>query len=502
MDALVGGLTQVFTFPAFALMLLGIVIGFLVGILPGLGGPTALALMLPFIFEMEPVEAFAFLLGMAAVTATTGDITSVLFGVPGEGTSAATVIDGRAMARRGQAGRALGAALMSSLVGAILGAFLLAASVPIIRPLVLTFETPELFALALLGLTFVAALSGRNLFKGVIAAGLGLMIATVGLDPQSATQRYTFGELRLWDGVGLVPAVVGLYAIPEVIDLWARGATTMHTTTEKISGVWQGVKDTFAHWGVTVRCSVIGMGIGVLPGMGAAIAQWVAYAHAQQSAKDKSEFGKGDVRGVLGPGAANNSGLGGSLIPAVAFGVPGSVTTAILLGAFIIQGLQPGPAMLRGDNLEITFSLVWIIVVANIITVGACLLFIDKVAKIAYAPVAYLVPAILLMVLLGGYAERNAVFDIGTTFVFGLLGLAMLHLDWPRPPLLLGLVLGPLIERNLFISHSLYGVDFITRPIVVIVLVSAVLMLLLPVVRQLLAKRFGIKEDTLVSDET
>src|SRR5688500_3791609 len=218
-QAFVAGLYLVFAPKALALMLAGIALGFVVGILPGLGGPTTLALMLPFIFTMSAAEAFAFLLGMAAVTATTGDITSILFGVPGEPTTASTIVDGHPMAKNGEAGRALGAALMSSLVGAVFGALALALAIPIVRPLVLAFASPEYFMLAVLGLTFVASLSGDHLLKGLIAAGLGLMLATIGLDPVTGTQRFTFGQLFLWDGIGLVPITIGFFAIPEIIEL-------------------------------------------------------------------------------------------------------------------------------------------------------------------------------------------------------------------------------------------------------------------------------------------
>ncbi len=201
LDAFVGGLTQVFVWQTFSLMLIGIAIGFAVGILPGLGGPVTLALMLPLIFKMKAVEAFAFLLGISAVTATTGEITSILFGIPGEGITAATIVDGHPMAKNGEAGRALGAVLMSSLVGAVFGAFALALAIPIVRPLVLSIRSPEFFMLAMLGVTFIASLSGRAMIKGLTAAGLGLMLAMVGLDPISGIERYTFGNLHLWDGI-------------------------------------------------------------------------------------------------------------------------------------------------------------------------------------------------------------------------------------------------------------------------------------------------------------
>ena len=237
--AAVSGFAQVFAWPAFGLMLVGIAAGFMVGILPGIGGPTTLALMLPFIFQMTALEAFAFLLGMAAVTATTGDITSILFGIPGEPTTAATIVDGHAMAKQGEAGRALGAALMSSLVGAVLGALALAMAIPVVRPLVLSFGSPEFFMLAVLGVSFVAALSGEALLKGLIAGGMGFFLATVGMDPISGTQRYTFGWLFLWDGIGLVSVTVGLFAIPEVIELAVRGSGIARQELGRLGGSWR-----------------------------------------------------------------------------------------------------------------------------------------------------------------------------------------------------------------------------------------------------------------------
>ena len=466
--AFASGLFQVFTPSALGLMLVGIALGFAVGILPGLGGPTTLALMLPFIFTMQPVEAFAFLLGMAAVTATTGDITSVLFGVPGEPTTASTIMDGHPMAKKGEAGRALGAVLMSSLVGAIFGAFALALAIPVVRPLVLAFGSPEYFMLAVLGLTFVAALAGDSLLKGLIAAGLGLMFATIGLDPMSGAQRYTFGQLFLWDGIGLVPITIGFFAIPEIIDLAVRRSAIARASIGKLGGVMEGVKDTFRHWWLVIRCSAIGAYVGIIPGMGGSVTQWLAYAHAVQSSPGRERFGKGAVEGVVGPGAANNSTLGGHLIPTVAFGVPSGVTMAILLGAFIIQGLVPGPSMLtpesRGGHLGLTFSFVWTIVLANIVTVAVCFLFLNQLAKITQVRGSLLIPPVLLLIYLGAFAEKNAFEDLYLVLFFGVLGWVMERLHWPRPPLILGLVLGPLAENRLFLATDNYGLEWLTRP--------------------------------------
>jgi putative tricarboxylic transport membrane protein len=493
--ALMAGMFQVLNYTTFGLMMIGIAVGFWVGILPGLGGPTTLALMLPFIFKMSPVEAFAFLLGMSAVTSTTGDITSILFGVPGEPTTAATIVDGHPMAKKGEAGRALGAALMSSLVGAIFGALCLAAAIPIVQPLVLAFGSPEFFMIGLLGVTFVVSLSGGNLLKGLVSGGIGFGLAMIGLDPISGIQRYTFDQLFLWDGIGLVPVTVGLFAIPEIIDLAVQGGSISKEDTGQLGGVMEGVKDTFRHFWLVIRCSALGAYIGVLPGMGGAVGQWIAYAHAVQSSPNQERFGKGAVEGVLGPGAANNSVLGGAFIPTIAFGVPGSVTMAILLGAFIIQGIVPGPDMLLPPpkgKLDLTFSFVWIIVISNLITVGICFLFLNQLAKITRIRGSLLIPLIILLVYLGGFAEKNAFEDMVVVLGFGALGWVMVKLDWQRPPLLLGLVLGPLMENRLFLSTDNYGWAWLWRPGVLILFVLTLLGIFYPAIKE----RWGKKRQT------
>ena len=474
LNAFISGLSQILTLSTFTLMLIGVAVGFIVGILPGLGGPATIALMLPFIVKMRPVEAFAVLLGMASVLGTTGDITSVLFGVPGEPTSAATIIDGHPMARKGEAGRALGAVLMSSLVGAVFGAFALALFIPIVRPLVLTFGSPELFMLAILGLTFIASLSGGALLKAFLGAGIGLFLATVGMDPQSGIQRFTFGQVFLWDGVGLVPITMGFFAIPEIIELGVQRSSIATEQVKKLGGVLQGVKDTFRHLWLVIRCSATGTFCAIIPGMGPSVSQWLAYAQAMQSSKDKERFGKGAIEGVLGPGAANNSSMGGSLITTVAFGVPASVLMAILIGAFLIQGLVPGPDMLvpeaKGGHLGLTFSFVWIIVISNIITVGICLLFLNQLVKITYVKGSVVIPIILLLIYLGTFAEKNAFPDMLLMLFFGVLGWVMERLDWPRPPFILGLVLGNLAETRLFLSVNSYGLAWLLRPAVLVIL--------------------------------
>jgi TctA family transporter len=492
LEALLAGLLQVLAWKPLVFMLVGIVVGFWVGLLPGLGGATTLALMLPFIYGMQPVEAFAFLLGMHSVVATTGDITSILFGVPGEATTAAIILDGHAMAKKGEAGRALGAALASSLVGAMIGAFALAAAVPIVRPLVLTFGSPELFMLAIVGLAFIASLSaegGRGMLRGFAAGGLGLLLSMVGQDPQAGVARYTFDTLYLWEGLDLVPVLVGLFAIPEIVELAVRGtsiAGEMPAGGKLTRGAWQGVKDTFRHFALTIRCSLIGTFIGIMPGLGGSVAQWLAYGHAAQSARSAAErqgFGQGDVRGVIGPGAACNSKEGGALIPTIAFGVPGSTSMAILLGGFFLLGLVPGPDMLT-KHLTVTFSMVWTIVLANVITVTACFLFLDRLARLTAVPAHRLIPVILVLVFIGSYTSNNQYADILVTLVFGGVGYLMTNAGWPRAPLVLGLVLGKVAENYLYISVARYEGAWLARPVVVVLFLLAVAVIVYPILRE------------------
>jgi putative tricarboxylic transport membrane protein len=467
MDVFASALLQVLAPHTFGIMLVGIAVGLAVGILPGLGGAAPLALMLPFVYPMDAISAFAFLLGMHAVTATAGDITSVLFGIPGEATAAATVLDGYPMTRRGEAGRALGAVLFSSLIGALVGAAVLAASIPVIRPIVLAFGPPEFLMLTVLGLTFIVSLAGRNLIKGFIMAAFGFLLAMVGLDPQSSIQRFTFGHLYLWEGINVVPVVVGLFGGAEVLQLMmTKGSIAKQRTDQPIAGVMQGVRDTLEHKWLTLRASLIGVGIGVIPGLGGAVSQFIAYAHAQQTSKHPETFGKGNVEGVLAAGAVNNSREGGNLIPTVAFGIPGSVSMAILLSVFLLKGLVPGPAMLT-RNLIVTYSMVWVIVISNLIAVGVSFLFLDHLARLTHVKGTRLVPFLLVLTAFGAYTAHNNLADIVLMLAATAVGVAAIRWEWPRAPLLLALVLGDIAERYLFLSYSLYEWTWLTRPLVV-----------------------------------
>jgi len=387
LEACLSGLIQVLQWPQFGFMMLGILVGIWIGVLPGIGGLAGLAILVPFTFGMDPVSAFAMLLGMLAVNATSDTLACVLLGIPGTAGAQATILDGYPLARMGQARRAFGAAFTVSAFGGLFGAVVLAVSLPLALPIILSVAKPEEFAFGILGLSMVGSLAGSSIAKGLAAGAFGLLLSTVGYAEASSIPRYWFGLDYLLDDIPLLPLILGLFALPEMMELATTNQAISRVPDDqsKGGGMWQGVKDAWTHRWLALRTSIIGVYIGILPGLGNSIADWLSYGHAVQSAKDKSQFGRGDIRGVIGPEASNNAILGGSLIPLVAFGIPGGAGTAVLLGAFLIQGLRPGPEMLT-TKLDFTFSLVWTIALANVIVVALLMVWSRQVAESGGVP--------------------------------------------------------------------------------------------------------------------
>jgi TctA family transporter len=466
---------------------IGVLMGLMFGIIPGIGGIAGTAMLLPFTFSMDPYSAFALLLGLGSVTTTGDTIPAVLFGVPGTAASAATVLDGHPMAKKGEAGRALAAAYTASLMGGIFGAALLAISIPILRPVMLYLGSPELLAFAILGISMVAVLSGNAPLRGLAAGCLGIMIAMIGSDPQTGTLRWTFDTLYMWDGLPLIPVILGIFALPELCDLLI-GRTTIARTFDKSSiyrGQLQGMRDAVRNWWLVVRCSWIGAGIGAIPGIGASVIDWLAYGHALKTEKGAAQtFGKGDVRGVIASESSNNAKEGGALVPTIAFGVPGSAAMAILLGAFLIHGLVPGPDMLT-KHLDITYSMVWSIALANILGAGLCYAFSPQFARLATLRYTLILPAVLSVVYIGAFEASRSWGDLITLLAFGVLGWVMKQHKWPRPPLVLGYVLGDTIERYMFISVERYGFSWLWRPVVAVLLVIAIVGIARPLIEDI-----------------
>jgi TctA family transporter len=468
-DVAVSALAGLLTNPyIIMLMLIGVLVGIFMGIAPGVGGKLGLVLLIPFIYGMDPLAGAVFLLSMHAVVHTAGAVTSILIGVPGEGATAATVLDGYAMTKKGEPGRALGASFGASLAGSTSGAIFLGASLGILEPIILAFSPAEFFLLALLGITFIATLSGKSIIKGLSVGFFGLMVSFVGLDPSTGIARYTGGQLFLWDGVDIITAILAMFAIPEMISLGVTRETFAAGVEERqkirYGQVWQGLGDVVRHRWLVFRVSLLVAAIGIIPGLGGDAASWMAYGHTVQSSKNPETFGQGRVEGVIGAETGTCAKEGGSLLPTLFFGVPGSSGMAIMLGAFLMLGLQPGPSMLT-EHLDVVWSLIWSLAVANLMCVGLLLVTAPWITSLAYIKTSLMVPIVLVFAILGCYIGQGAWENLVLIFFFGILGYLMKRHDWPRAPFVIGVILGKIAEDALLKALAIWGMSFFLRPI-------------------------------------
>jgi TctA family transporter len=465
-----------------AAMAIALPIGLVVGLLPGLSGLSAFAFLIPFTFGMSPLAGLAFLLASYAAVSQGGSMTAILIGVPGEVPNAATVIDGYQMAKQGRAGEAIGAALMASALGGLFGCIVLGILLPIMQPVILSFASPENFFVSLAGIAFIAVLSVGAPVKGLISGGLGIFLSLFGYDPTEGVPRFWMGYDYLLDGLRLVPLALGLFAIPEILALMSTGKTIAQAgKLEPISfhQTLRGALAVFGHVGIFLRSSVIGSVVGIMPGVGATTATFVAYSAARQTATDPKRFGKGAIEGVIAPESASNAKEGGALVPTLALGIPGSAAMALLLGAFLVLGLQPGPEFLA-KHLDIGFALVLILAIAN---VGSSVMMFALSKTLVYVtrvPGHLLAPILLVLVVIGAYSGENNLNDVLFVFIFGALGLAMERLGYNRPALLLGFVLGESLERHLEVSLAAHGPLFFLRPISLVIIAAGLLCLLWP----------------------
>lgn len=460
-------------------MLLGIVVGLGVGILPGLGGIAGMSLLMPFIYGMDPVSAIAMLVGMVAVIPTGDTFTSVLMGIPGSSASQATVLDGYPLAKKGQAARALSAAFSASLMGGVFGAILLTGFVVVAKPLILMFSTAELFMFAVLGLSVVGVLAGASIVRGVAACGLGIMFGAIGAAPATGESRFDLKLDYLQDGIPLVIIGLGLFAIPELAELMRRHRPIASGAT--LGAGWlQGVRDTFKHWFLVLRCSALGTFIGAIPGLGGGVVDWIAYGHVVQSSKDSSQFGKGDIRGVIAPESANNALQGGALMPTLLFGIPGSGSMAVFLGGMVLLGMQPGPNMVTTD-LNLTYTIAWTLAIASIVGAFICFLLAAPIARITFVPFNLIAPAMIMLICFAAFQARRDLTDLLVLFAIGILGIFLRRFGWPRPAFLIGFVLSGQVESYLYQALQFYGWGFLQRPGVLIIGALAVASLLMAV---------------------
>lgn len=448
-------------------MLVGVLVGLVVGILPGLGGIAGMSILLPFLYGMDPISALGMLIGLVAVIPTGDTFTSVMMGIPGSSASQATVLDGFPLAKSGEAARALSASFLSSMIGGVFGALVLTVAILVARPLILSFSSAELFMLTLFGLSMVAVLAGKSLAKGVAAAGLGLVIGSVGTSPATGEARMVLGIDYLYDGLPLVVVAMGVFALPEIIDLLKREQAIAERYA--LGGGWaKGVRDVLRNPWLVLRCSSLGCVIGALPGLGGSVVDWIAYSHAMQTTRDRSRFGKGEIRGVIAPESANNACQGGALIPTLLFGVPGSGSMAVFLGGMILLGIQPGVTMVE-TRLDLTYSIIWSLAIANILGAGLCLLLARYIARLTALPFVYLAPFMIMVVLFAAFQATRSMGDLVALLLMGVLGVYMRRFGWPRPALLIGFVLAPGAESYLYQAVQFYDWAWVTRPGVLVI---------------------------------
>lgn len=484
LELLQRGLHEILSFDVVLGVLVGVPVGLTFGILPGLGGITALAILLPFVYGMDPMAGLAFLVAAHAVIYTGGSLTAIVLGIPGSPPNAVTAIDGFAMSQRGRSGFAIGAALAASGLGGIFGFVVLFTLLPFLQPVVTSFGSPETFLLALLGITYIAVLGSGAMVKGLIAGGLGIFLALFGYQEITGVPRFWFGTDYLLDGFRLVPLVLGLFALPEILALAEGRSPTRERLDEAPSWrqVGAGIRAVFQYRWLCLRSSLIGVVVGLVPGVGGETAPFIAYASAKQTAADPEAFGKGAVEGVIAPESSNNAKEGGALIPTLALGIPGSAGMAVLLGGFLLLGLEPGPNFLA-EHMEIAVGLALVLAVANVLGVLLMLSLARLLARISFVNGEVLAPLLLGLVVLGAYSANNNPLDVLMVFVFGVFGYFLKELDYSRPALLLGFVLGSSIETYLHISLQAYGPSFLLRPIAVGIIALIVLGVCWPLLR-------------------
>jgi TctA family transporter len=466
-DTLATAFATLLTFQHLAYMLLGVCVGLTIGVIPGLGGIAGLSLLMPFLYGMDEISALGMLIGLVAVIPTSDTFSSVLMGIPGSSASQATVLDGFPLAKQGQAARALSAAFISSLFGGIVGAVILTGFVLVARPLILLFGSAELFMLALFGLSMVAVLAGRSLPKGLAACAIGLLIGSIGGAPATGEFRMIYNFEYLYDGIPLVVIGLGLFAIPEISDLLRKNSAIAggHALG---SGWFQGVRDWWQNLFLSVRCAGIGCMIGAIPGLGGSVVDWIAYGHAVQSTKKDPKFGMGDIRGVIAPESANNAMQGGALLPTMLFGIPGSGSMAIFLGGMVLLGIEPGPSMV-GADLNITYSIIWSLALANIMGAGICIAMAQPISRLTRIPFQMLAPFMMALICFAAFQATRDLADLVALLALGLLGILMKRFGWPRPALLIGYVLAPQAETFFYQALQFNGWGFLIRPGVLII---------------------------------
>ena len=468
------------------LIIIGVLIGVLVGALPGLSSPMAVALLLPFTITLEPVPAIGMMAALYCAGTFGGSITAILINAPGAPPAAATALDGYPMAQRGEAGRALGLAAISSICGGIISLIIFLVATPLLAKIALSFRPMEYFALAIFALSMLASISGRSSIRNLIAGAFGVLLGTVGIHLTTGVERFTFGLPELSEGIHFVPVLIGLFALGELLNQ----SRTLKVHYERISNIvirLPGKEDFKRVWGTILRSSGIGTFIGILPAEGATVAAIMGYNEARRWSKNKAEFGQGAPEGIAGPEAANNAATGGAMVPTLALGIPGSATTALILAALIMHGFRPGPFLMQ-ETPEFVYAIFTAMLIANFAFLGIGLAGAKVFSRITLIPRTFLWPSVFCFSIVGAFAYSSSMFDVWVMLIAGVLGFLMLRHGFGPAPLVMGLILGKLVEESF--SQSMIILDnnwlrLLESPIVVFFFALTLLSLTWPMLSKL-----------------
>jgi putative tricarboxylic transport membrane protein len=498
LDALNGlfyGLSVAFELHNLLLLLAGCLLGTLVGVLPGLGPVGAISILLPLTFQLPPAGAIIMLAGIYNGAMYGGSTTSILINVPGEAASAVTCLDGYAMARHGQAGQALGIAVFGSFIAGTVGLIGLQLIGGPLSVLALKFGPPEYFAIILMGFTFIVYLAQGSMIKAVLMALAGIILSLIGLDPITSEQRFTFGNIHLFEGIGVVPLAIGLFGLAEVFANLEKTAPA-RVLKVRIRNMFPSRSQWLqAKWAIA-RGTVIGFFMGILPGGGPVLSTFMAYGVEKRVSKHPEKFGHGAIEGVAAPESANNAAASTSFIPLMTLGIPPNVVLAVLFGAFMIHGVTPGP-LLMTQHPEIFWGVIASMYLGNVILLILNLPLIPLWVQVLRIPDKILYPLIVLFCLLGAYSINNSVFDIGVMILFGVVGYLLNKFDFEAAPMILGFVLGPMFEvnlrRSLLMSQGSFAI-FVERPIALVALIICIILIILPIYQTIRKKRSYVKQ--------
>ena len=480
MEFLLLGLTNVLSPINIAAIIAGTALGLFVGAMPGLSATMAIAILLPLTFTMPTATGISMLAALYMGAMYGGSIAAILIRTPGTPAAAATILDGYPMAQQGKAGKALGVSLFASLIGGVLSSVALLTVAPVLGRVALKFGPVQLFAVAVLGITIIGSLSQGSTIRGLLSGVIGLLLALVGMDPITGSARFTFGIINLYSGISFTVALIGLFSIPQAIRLIEKDQkviTKVNNFKDKMLPTLAEIKQIIV---TVIRGSIIGIFTGIIPGTGGDTACWFSYNEAKRFSKNKANFGKGDIEGVAAAESANNAVVGGSLIPTLTLGIPGSSATAVLMGSLMVHGIMPGPTLMT-EYAHVTYTLIWALLFSNVAMFFIGLMFTRLAVNVIKIPNKVLAPIIIILCVIGSFAINNSFFEVYLMLIFGVVGYFMDKINMPTAPMVVGLILGFMLNitmyQSLLIGRGSWMI-FFRNPISAVLLVIAFISIL------------------------